>query len=385
MGIITSDFNLTLDGSKAFSIGEDQYKWEGKRINDVVDIASPDEGRFLTARLKLTGDHWGINVLRTGYEVNTVISDESNATSDDLDRAFISVIVLNGFGTNTVILKNADVETIIGFGGSEKITVGNWVTHLDLNRGNDHVSVVGVGAAGDINLGRGNDTLKTAGGHVVSVDAGRGSDTVTLGKGGADYINLDRDADVIKLSMLADKGQAVVLNGGEGVTEATDKDSDTVDFSAFSGKLTVDLNGQATVKSGHGNFYIRNFENAFGGSGKDVLVANTDANLLKGNGGADHFVFKAAKAAAGDTILDFSRSQKDKIDLGAMDASTKSGGDQDFTFIGTAGFHKKAGELRYEKKGGDTLVHGDVNGDGKADFSITIDASLSLKASDFIL
>ncbi|HSX73581.1 MAG TPA: protease, partial [Shinella sp.] len=70
---------------------------------------------------------------------------------------------------------------------------------------------------------------------------------------------------------------------------------------------------------------------------------------------------------------------------GAMDASTKSGGDQDFTFIGTAGFHKKAGELRYEKKGGDTLVHGDVNGDGKADFSITIDASLSLKASDFIL
>lgn len=385
MGIITSNFNATLDGVTSFSIGKDKYEWKEQRINDVVDIVAAEDGPFLTASLTLTGDRWGINVLRTGHVVNTVITDQTNATTDDLDRAFFSVIVLNGSGTNTVTLKNLDVETIIGFGGSEKITVGNWVTHLDLNRGNDHVSVVGSGSAGDVNLGRGNDTLKTANGRVVSVDGGRGSDTVTLGKGGADYINLDRDADVIKLSMLADKEQAVMLNGGEGVTETTDKDSDTIDFSAFSSKLTIDLNGQAIVDSGHGNFYIRNFENAFGGSGKDVLVANGEANTLEGNGGADMFVFRSAKAAAGDTIVDFSQSQKDKIDLGAIDASTKAGGDQDFTFIAAQSFHKKAGELRFEKKSGDTIVQGDVNGDGKADFSIVIDASLNLKASDFIL
>ena len=66
-------------------------------------------------------------------------------------------------------------------------------------------------------------------------------------------------------------------------------------------------------------------------------------------------------------------------------ASTKSSGGQAFAFIGKAGFHDKAGELRYEVKSGDTRIQGDANGDGVADFTITIDASLTLKSGDFLL
>ena len=79
------------------------------------------------------------------------------------------------------------------------------------------------------------------------------------------------------------------------------------------------------------------------------------------------------------------RCQGDKIDLKTIDANTKAAGDQAFTFIGTGAFQKKAGELRYEKKSGDTFVYGDVNGDGKADFAILIDANVTLNANDFIL
>ena len=127
-----------------------------------------------------------------------------------------------------------------------------------------------------------------------------------------------------------------------------------------------------------------------GGTGRDKLHGGAGADKLAGGAGADVFLFKSISestvAAAGrDTILDFNQSQKDRIDLKAIDASTKAGGDQAFDFIGTETFHKQAGELRFEKKGGDTFIHGDVNGDGKADFSILVDASISFKASDFVL
>ncbi|MCW5712183.1 hypothetical protein WMC41_06925 [Shinella yambaruensis] len=127
-----------------------------------------------------------------------------------------------------------------------------------------------------------------------------------------------------------------------------------------------------------------------GEAGNDRISGGTGADSLHGGSGADVFVFASvrdstASTSGRDTIADFSRAQKDKIDLKAMDANTKSAGDQAFTFIGTDSFHKKAGELRYEKKNGDTIIHADVNGDGKADFSILLDTSLSLKATDFIL
>ncbi|MCQ4631383.1 hypothetical protein GB927_015135 [Shinella sp. CPCC 100929] len=128
----------------------------------------------------------------------------------------------------------------------------------------------------------------------------------------------------------------------------------------------------------------------YGGAGKDTLTGGAGADRLKGGAGADTFVFKSIKdstlAATGrDTVGDFSAKDGDRIDLKVIDASTKSTGDQAFAFIGTQAFHKKAGELRYETKAGDTYVFGDVNGDGKADFSIQFDAAITFTKSDFIL
>lgn len=127
-----------------------------------------------------------------------------------------------------------------------------------------------------------------------------------------------------------------------------------------------------------------------GEGGNDRISGGSGADSLYGGAGADTFVFTAVKDSTGsetgrDTIYDFKQTQKDKIDLKAVDANTKSSGDQAFKFIGTDSFHKKAGELRYEKKSGDTFIFADVNGDGKADFSIKLDTSVSLKATDFIL
>lgn len=142
--------------------------------------------------------------------------------------------------------------------------------------------------------------------------------------------------------------------------------------------------GNDTLKGDAGNDTLR------GEAGSDKLYGGKGADKLYGGSGADVFIFKAVSestvgAAGRDTIFDFKQSEKDRIDLKAIDANTKLGDDQAFKFIDTNAFHKKAGELRYEKKLGDTLIHGDINGDGKADFTIVIDASLNLKAGDFIL
>lgn len=383
MTTVNSNVSVTLDGSKAFTVGEDTYEWFGRWM-DSVSLWAPDDAPSRTIAVKLASKSWGADTLRFSGNASVNITDATSGTTDD-NRVYISHIAVSASGASTITLNNAEVETLVGGGGTQKVTIGYWASFIGLNRGDDSVSVVGVGEVGSMDLGRGNDKLTTTdSARVGSVYMGRGDDTVSLGSGGGDFISLGRDADTIKVKSLASGGH-VVIDGGEGVTETTDEDSDTVDFSAITKALTIDLNGQSAVQAGASNFHIRNFENVVGGTGKDTIIASTDANILKGGASADTFVFETASAANGDKILDFSQSADDSIDLSGIDASTKTSGNQTFSFIGTAGFHDKAGELRYFVKSGDTLVQGDVNGDGEADFTIRIDASLTLKSGDFLL
>ena len=74
---------------------------------------------------------------------------------------------------------------------------------------------------------------------------------------------------------------------------------DTLDFSNFTKKNVIDLNGgtNSTIK-GNSNWPYENIlglaygiaiENAFGGLGSDMLTGNSLANILKGNAGNDTF------------------------------------------------------------------------------------------------
>lgn len=89
--------------------------------------------------------------------------------------------------------------------------------------------------------------------------------------------------------------------------------------------------------------------------------------------------------AGRDTIFDFSGTGGDRIDLSAIDANASASGNQAFTYLGAAAFTGKAGEPRAVEQASDTYVHGDTNGDKKADFAIHLDDAISLSKGYFIL
>lgn len=129
-----------------------------------------------------------------------------------------------------------------------------------------------------------------------------------------------------------------------------------------------------------------------GGGGADVLTGGRAKDILSGGAGADRFVFAAVADFGGktrstaDSISDFSHAQGDRIDLSAIDARSTGGTANDtFTWLGKGVFTGHAAELRYSLGSSWTLIQGDVNGDGLADFALSLNGRIALAAADFVL
>jgi Ca2+-binding RTX toxin-like protein len=124
-----------------------------------------------------------------------------------------------------------------------------------------------------------------------------------------------------------------------------------------------------------------------GGPGRDVLRGGEGDDVVQGGPGHDRFVFaerSEAPAPGRDAILDFGRGA-DRLDVSGIDADETRPSDQAFVFIGTAAFSGTAGELRVAHPDADTLVQGDLDGDGGADFAIELTGRIDLTAADFAL
>ena len=101
----------------------------------------------------------------------------------------------------------------------------------------------------------------------------------------------------------------------------------------------------------------------FGGNGADLIAGGLGRDELKGEAGRDRFVFTAAEQSepgnSSDVIRDFAIGF-DRIDVSAIDADAGTANDQDFTFIGTAGFTAEA-QIRAIQVGADTLLRFNIS------------------------
>jgi len=130
----------------------------------------------------------------------------------------------------------------------------------------------------------------------------------------------------------------------------------------------------------------------YGRAGNDVITGNLGKDILYGGAGADRFVFESDLDSWAildfkhmDTIADFSRKQRDKIDLRPIDANTTRGGNQKFTFTGLDDFTGKPGELAIARTKAGSYVAGDTDGDTIPQFTVFVKGSAVLVKGDFYL
>lgn len=321
-----------------------------------------------------------------GTDTFSVAAFSQGCTVDLKPGAYSSLaydgVALTG---NIGIAFNCNIENTLGGAGGDVLIGSELANGLD-----------GAGGADTLRGAGGNDTLAGGTGNDL-LDGGAGNDALSGGD--------DND------TLLGGAGNDA-LDGGAG--------TDTASFASGSVAVRVSLaisGAQAT--GGSGIDTLTEIENLTGGTGADLLVGNDGANVLDGAGGADQlaggaeadvliggagrdimlggtgsdvFRFLTIKDLAGtaltsaDTILDFAAAQGDVIDLSGVDANRRTAAVNDaFTWIDTGSFTKVAGQLRYALVSGASLVSGDIDGNGTADFAIRIDGAPALTAADFVL
>ncbi|MEL6582944.1 MAG: Hint domain-containing protein [Pseudomonadota bacterium] len=219
---------------------------------------------------------------------------------------------VDGGDGSDVIDTGTGNDTITAGDGDDTVRTGNGTNSVDGGDGNDSILT---GSGVDTLIGGiGNDTLDAQGGSDI-IEGGEGNDRI-WGRGGADSIDGGAGVDDIR-----GNGGVDTIDGGEGDDTIRGgggndiiNDTGTID----SDDLIFGQNGNDTIDGGDGNDDIRggnNDDSLSGGAGDDTLQGQSGVDTLTGGIGADRFVVDGATA---DTITDFTSSDGDTINLGAL-------------------------------------------------------------------
>lgn len=359
----------------------------------------------------------GTNIFMPGAVIELVTSGTGSNDTLDFSRTDGIVVALDGSRPNTGVAKGdsyGGFERIVGSLTGANTLIGNAANNqleggaaadllqgkdgadrLNGNAGNDNLSGgngedILDGGDGDDRLVGGADRDTMSGGNGADTLLGEGGDDTISGGAGDDDISGDDNNDTLN----GDEGNDTML-GGAGIDTINggtgddfiegNTDNDTLNGDAGNDRLSGGA-GNDTVNGGIGDDVVNGDggdDILSGGVGNDILTGGAGDDTNAGGTGAD--VFKFLTLDFKDAITDFSRAQADKIDLADFDANSSVAGDQAFTFIGKAAFSGVAGQLRFVTVSGTTAISGDTDGDGDADFTISLTNGASLIATDFVL
>jgi Ca2+-binding RTX toxin-like protein len=194
--------------------------------------------------------------------------------------------------------------------------------------GNDVLK--GYGGADSLHGGNGNDTLNGMDGPDVlygdsgddMLIGGAASDTMIGGFGNDTYI-VDAAADAV----------------AEVVGQGFDRVQTSASYSLAPGSEVEVLETTdpttATAIDLVGNEYNNTIT---GNNGANVIAGGLGIDTLRGNGGADAFLWSSIGEVGSDDVVDYSSAEGDVLHFTNIDADGTLPGNQDFTFIGTAGF-----------------------------------------------
>jgi hypothetical protein len=394
----------------------------GTLING-IELAGADDS--LTNSNMIFGDVQmgeGKDTVTNSGTINGFV-DFGAGNADDVLKNTKSIVgnVLMGDGKDTVTNSGTIGDSVdLGAGNDTLINSGKIVSSVELGDGNDTFKNTGT-VLGSINLGAGDDIF-TGGNQGELITDAQGADKYSFGggfdvffavnpavgndivDGGAGTDQYDAGAGMAGVQINLDTISHTGFGGTQAAKTATGTEIGTDTITGFEfvvGTTGNDLifgNGAAnTLSSVGGNDELYGYggnDTLNGGDNDDLLIGGAGRDKLSGGTGNDTYYFltladSGKTAATRDLIVDFEVGA-DKIHLNLMDANTKMSGDQNFTWIATDGgfgaFTKTAGELHLRMGNGNTIIEGDVNGDGKADFQIELAGHrFDITGADFIL
>ena len=267
------------------------------------------------------------------------------------------------------------------------------------------------GPWGQITFNPASDVVQIA--HASAADAKiKSTDHIELGFGAASLTLPGEIGQLTTKNLIFSDGSVLVI-GNNMLGAAGDDRGNTIDITRqFAAAIDKDnqilgLGGNDWLTGGRGDDKISGgsgrdhiwggagHDRLNGGDGADVMDGGAARDVMRGGEGRDVFDFNLVaetglSASTRDRIADFQHGF-DHIDLKTIDANANIHCDQAFKFIGTQGFHGVAGELHYvtSNKAGSvydtTILEGDVNGDGRADFQIELTSLIALSKGDFVL
>ncbi len=343
-----------VEGKVQLGDGDDRY-YGGKYSETVVDGGGSDTvifrkggvDTYLAVTDPLSGIDGTDHISGSGYSTY-------NATGSTSDvKVNIDAIAHNQIAANSATGTSVGADVISGF------------TTVHTGSGNDEVwgakygETMHAGGGGDIVAGGlGNDVIWGEAG-LDSLFGGDGNDTILGG--------LDLD----------------VVDGGNGNDTLDGGDGDDLIYGGAGNDKLVGGAGVDSLAGDAGNDVLD------GGADGDQLRGGAGKDFLAGGSGGDTFIFASvSESLAGvstrDVVSDFQIG--DRFDISAIDGSSTTAAVNDqFSWIGMNAFTKVAGQLRFGFSDGNTIVSGDVNGDGVADLQIQLTGHHQLLDLDFVL
>jgi Ca2+-binding RTX toxin-like protein len=243
-----------------------------------------------------------------------------------------------------------------------------------------------------MNGGSGNDSL-IGGVGADRLTGGSGNDTMT-GGADSDWYYVDSALDVVVEAIGGGTDDRIYTSVS--YTLGAGQEVERVYAYTSTAVTAVDLTGNELanymVGNAGSNALIGGLGNdtLFGGSGDDTITGGSGVDLINGGTGSDRFVYSAiadsgVTSASRDKISDFVHLT-DRIDVSAIDASAAAGGDQAFTFIGSAAFTAE-GQVRAVQAGAHTVLEFNTTGASAAEMMIQLNTvtAVTLTAADLIL
>lgn len=258
--------NLVSGAGNEVSDGTNTINWDGDNIENIFTGTGADT---------VTGSS-GANQIAAGAGADSL----SGGTGDD------TYIFANGFGADTVVENSA--------AGSDTVNLSSVTNNLTVNL---------IAGSGDEVSYDASNKINWSGDNIENVITGSGADSIT-GNASANRITGGSGADTLAGASGNDMYLFANGFGNDFITENSAEGTDTVDLSAVTSALTVNLVAGAGDEiyldaSNKVNWSGNYMENVVTGSAADSVEGNSDANSIFTNGGNDVIL-----AADGNDTLD---------------------------------------------------------------------------------